>query len=58
MIYDAGENGSNTPEEEDKLEWQFDRYDNEVLELTLSEIKELEESITAEIQDLLNKYLN
>lgn len=49
--------GSNSPEEEDKLEWQYDRYNSEVLELTISEIAELETTFAAEVQLLLDKFL-
>jgi len=49
--------GSETQDGEDKLEWQHDRYDKEVLALTQEEIKELEETATKEIQALLDKFI-
>lgn len=49
--------GSSTAEEEDKLEFQEERYDAEVLELNLEEIAELEETAIAQIQILLDSFL-
>ena len=49
--------GSQTQEEEDKLEWQEERYGSEVLELSKSEIAELEETYGILVQNLLNQYI-
>jgi len=49
--------GSQTQEEEDKLEWQEERYGDEVLELTTSEIVELEITYNKLIENLLKSFV-